>query len=1447
MLGQTVGHGGAEDEAPFQTLTSQLPFPGADIADLGMSREEFETKFVAAMRYALLIKAYDLCHNDPSAHNAHSTHADHVDSGQVGEEGQTHTTTESELGAGAGHTDPAEDQGRRILPEAEDICADLKDDGEKNCKCAALEAMQTAHFQITGMAAGSVVVSFIVTVSTELKGFVANSFSALKEDLTSEIVIQKHVCTPNISTSESIAECEAIEDLDTNTTCLALKVDNQSVCVYDDPLKHIVFTAGSGYLRIPAIEPLCVAKKCKHNEHGCEPRTCESKDCYPVPCTDDHAGHCFVISNPGFNASKVMCGDPPCIPVTCGHGERNCVPVVCGEEGGHSSDPCAQGHHGDDGLSFWPFLLMSLFIAIGLTAALDKLSNGACCGKSLNPPFTVLMFFIGYFVSSWVSHEHEIGKFLKESAESSHYLINSVDAWKATHPHVILFCLLPPLLFEDAASMEFYTFRKVLVSSIILAGPGVGLSMFATAGTSMALFGFENECATIPLESGHWMLAHEPELMDLDDGVEVCRDSLPIPVHLLLGGMLAATDPVAVCAVLNSLGCPDKLNYMIAGESLLNDGTAVVAFLVMQSVAGGCGTDAAHVLLALVRLAGGGLVFGLFMAACTYQFTKQVNNPNIEISAVVAATFFTFWYAENIAGVSGVLGTVVFGVQTARTSLLAMDEHSHHASHAFWSEVGYLATAMIFMVAGVASNEKINRFLDETTTTLDTDDGEFHVGHQISMNFVLYIILTFIRAAVVGAFAPILTKIGYGLTWKEAFVMVWGGLRGAVSLSLALLVDGNHLINERSRELIFMQTVGIVSLTLLINGSTSGMVYKALQVYPANPFRPLLATQGLRNLQLEIEKQVAKMKDHWFHGNADATTLSSLLPNFVEASMYDGDLVDVGLTSIHETWKNGITNSTAISPVRMGKGVAKVSQLFVENALKTLRVDYSSTELLEHHKEQTKRALEPDTYAQIGLSKGNFWAFKEIDVVPKTKDPVWPDVEMNTIKLKIPAGDETVFLYCHMLDNDIGDDDDYLGEAKLDITAMLASQIKTQRLATKTIQLGPCTHIVKKCEHKLPLPSAVSGSVTLKIDCDNSDGMISVTMVSGSDLGIGVTRGTNKNESGKVHALVEHEVHGDDHGEGDHGGHGHGDHDQVFLLQNVRRWIIEAQIETDNNKEVTAALPEFAMYEIMLSHMKNHFHHMREEDTISIASMSRLYSACGVGLDINNSNLDVISRASGAPSAKEFDVTSELNGANPLTAIVDYVADFCDNGAAGCSGFVPSQYFEHRYTCAEMLFCLIDSFKELVEVESDTDGFADAVTGGLNRLQKKLAEMQLAAPNAFKAVHTLIAFKHVAADFKHRLHSYADQGFFTETYVEAAEHCVNMRTRELGRYVNIDFMGQIVGLLTMNACNLDHPVVAAFKKDKSGDDPPTPVTPAGASGDTDTEANPVAGAAPGSE
>ena len=116
-----------------------------------------------------------------------------------------------------------------------------------------------------------------------------------------------------------------------------------------------------------------------------------------------------------------------------------------------------QGHHGSDGLAWWPFLLFCLVLTCGVTAALRGLSNGACCGKSIGLPFTVVMFLLGYFISSLVAEDaNDVSKGLVDGVKSaqflqSHLLFDSVLAWKQAHPHIILFVLLPPLLFEDVS------------------------------------------------------------------------------------------------------------------------------------------------------------------------------------------------------------------------------------------------------------------------------------------------------------------------------------------------------------------------------------------------------------------------------------------------------------------------------------------------------------------------------------------------------------------------------------------------------------------------------------------------------------------------------------------------------------------------------------------------------------------------------------------------------------------------------------------------------------------------------------------------------------------------------------------------------------------------------------------------------------------------------------
>ena len=1186
-----------------------------------------------------------------------------------------------------------------------------------------------------------------------------------------------------------------------------------------------------------------------------------SEPCVPVICDDELRLHdpldaqgCknYTVFNFLKNETEsLVMTCQGCVPHTCDFGEHECIPVSCeidGKvEGGHSFDPCEQGHHGGDGLAWWPFLLVCLLMTVCVTSCLKNLGNGACCGKSLNPPFTVVMFFLGYTLSSLASGESEFAEALVEESTGllhvSEVVWESINTWKGAHPHVILFVLLPPLLFEDASSMDYYVFRKVLLSSILLAGPGVGITMFMCAATTMLLFGFANECV---VEEDH--ITHnkyvvgteefeECLVFEGDHPPESCTqcgkdsptvDQLPVSVHLLLGGMLAATDPVAVCAVLNDLGCPDKLNYMIAGESLLNDGTAVVAFMVMQSVAGGCPTDGAKVLISLVRLGGGGVVWGLFMAAIAFNYIKHLRNPNIEITTLVVCTLSTFWIAENVISVSGVLGTVVFGVQTARTSFLAMDEHTHHSNHAFWSEVGYVATSIIFILAGVKSRDKIARFIDEAAggvvdlhTTIEvaceaidnkrecdedslciwkagndkpcnanTVDEEFDVGNQMFMCVLLWFILTIIRAATVCMLAPALRSIGYGLTLKESIVMVWGGLRGAVSLSLALLVDGNHMIGDRARELIFLQTAGIVTMTLIVNGTTSGMVYKWLEVYPPNPFRPVLATQGLRNLQLEMDKFIKGLNSHWFHKNAENMLVQQMFPNFSESHIYDGDLVDVKANDMHTAWVDTITKGALVSPQRMGVNALNAVKNGAQLGMNMLRVGYAAKEGMDPNLDSSQ----PDSYVEIGLRKGDTYQTFETGVIPCNANPTW--TQDNSTKYFVPDGPEPTTLFMHVFENDIGETDAYLGQATIE----LGELIDAGGTAEQTIELTTCTHAIKLREYEGTFPTKVSGSVTVRIEC--AAPTVQVTLLSGADLG--------KTETEDLHKHGDHDTSGHDHGHGHGGAH-------ALLLKNVKRWIDESNESVDS---------KHAMYEILLTNIKTGFMHERESKIISVRTWNKLNAALGIAYDLNTKDLEnevkfeklkMAGSMSGERLAK-LAVADPENFQTPIDALVNYVIDYADNGLPLGGKFTPSIWFTHRLTLGEMFLTTLSALKDLADADTSELGqeFNKTITNCTDRMRTKLFSLQAEAPSTWKAVHSLIAFKVVAAEFHHRVHMYQDQGFFQDTLVNAVELAMDDREQELDQYVHMDYVWIMFGFCSAFKCLADHPVVAVFSNDKEG-------------------------------
>ena len=1248
-----------------------------------------------------------------------------------------------------------------------------------------------------------------------------------------------------------------------------------------------------------------------------------------------------------------------CVPHTCATGEHDCVPVYCqgneGErEGGGDVDAmkgkfCEGGHHDDDGLAWWPFLLTCLITTVAVTTILDKLSSGACFGKTLNPPFTVVMFFFGYYISHLCSEDgHDTSGHDAHGGhggESEHHgglgdvLFKSVVAWKGAHPHVILFVLLPPLLFEDASGMDYYVFRKVLMSSIILAGPGVLASMLLTAGTTMVLFGFAEECVvetdvvtgalmvdgarenTIngptpdgeydlldpskppgmklcdPWENPDWATQTGPDVPGTEGGL-ICvecveyswkTEQLPIPVHLLLGGMLAATDPVAVCAVLNDLGCPDKLNYLIAGESLLNDGTAVVAFMVMQSVAGGCDTDAIGVLITASRLAGGGVVWGLAMAGLCYEFIKHLRDPNIEITTLVFATLSTFWLAENILGVSGVLGTVVFGVQTARTSFLAMDERTHHANHAFWGEVGYVATSFIFILAGVKSRDKIASFIDNfqedfaddkdaicipiedeyvclthhvcrwdmtietggecSANEVDPAEEKFHVGNQLILNFVLWIILGFIRAGVVLAFSPFLTRMGYGLTFKEAVVMVWGGLRGAVSLSLALLIDGNHLIGDRAREMIFLQTTGIVALTLVINGTTSGMVYKKLQVYPPNPYRPALASQSLRTIQDEMDKFIHKLRGHWFHSNVDMDVLVQLMPDFSTATMEDGDLVGMeSMEAMQKIWDEIMedklvpTSIAGPSAADCDDEMLSVRSSAAENQVNILELCGGGVDPRASRVSRASRAsvasdsgvMAPNPYGRISLAIGEETQTFETPVAKKTYTPTWSaGTASNEFTVPEVSKQDSVWLEVAVFDSDFGETDEKIGDCWVDLSALCLAggDMEDSFELMGTQPAGDTPHTAS--------PRCV-GTVDLIMSCflsDNGRGgelnvdMRNAVLYSQAQLSAQAESEGDEHGSRKVKrsASVDSEGgHGKGHGHGHDKGHGHGGGDHgghgpshVDKLRNIKRWLTASDSNVDHS---------FAMYDIMLAAMRSNFLHECEEKSISVKAYTELSAAIGQAIDRNEAQLD------NQMAAGEIGLDDESRGSrmtrmardgvreSPIDALEEFMMKYAEKGSRKKEA---TKLFTHHLLCTEMFLVLIEQLSELADnpdVASELGGFSVNAIKCCNRLKRKLAEMQVARPNTMRICHTLVAFNVVASQFTHRVHAYLEQGFVAEDMADAAHHIMLGRQRELRQH----FAYSPLVAVLLQAIPRTGPVFFAYESDSV---PPTPAAPSAADED----------------
>ncbi len=487
----------------------------------------------------------------------------------------------------------------------------------------------------------------------------------------------------------------------------------------------------------------------------------------------------------------------------------------------HSDDAHAEGGHSSNMFPLL-FIIIALIIGAGTRHWLRK-----------SPlPFTVSLLIIGLGLGA----AHRLGWFgtwhLGGLNLNMGFLAQSLDWAGNIDPHLILYVFLPTLIFEAAFAMDVHTFKKSVTNAFLLAVPGIIIALVLTAAIVLGLKG-----AGLGFAGWGW------------------------PMALLFGAVVSATDPVAVVALLKDLGASKKLGTLIEGESLLNDGTAIVIFMVLLGTITGTGSDTSPI-IEFLRVALGGTLVGVFFGWLCIRWVKKVfNDMLIEITVIIAAAYLTFFVAEYFLHVSGVLGLVALGLVIGGVGKTRISPEVEHFLHEFWELAAFIANTLIFIIVGVV-------------IAVDTQ----FTAHDVLVLFIIYFGVHIVRAIVIALLYPLMKRAGYGLPKKDAIVVWYGALRGAIGLALALMVAGETSIDQEIRDDFLFLTAGLVTLFSLINATTMKYLVNGLGLTKVAPAKALAMITAKNYLRQSTENSIDKFKKDRYLNRANWDVVQGFLP-----------------------------------------------------------------------------------------------------------------------------------------------------------------------------------------------------------------------------------------------------------------------------------------------------------------------------------------------------------------------------------------------------------------------------------------------------------------------------------------------------------------------------------------------------------------------------------------
>jgi CPA1 family monovalent cation:H+ antiporter len=385
-------------------------------------------------------------------------------------------------------------------------------------------------------------------------------------------------------------------------------------------------------------------------------------------------------------------------------------------------------------------------------------------------------------------------------------------------PHLtkeLLFSVfLPGLLFEAAFHLDYADFRRHWAAISALAIPGVIAAVGLTA------------LIVTPVISG----------LGLDTGFSWAYG-------LIFGALIAATDPVAVTALFRQLHAPKDLSVLVEGESLLNDGTSIIFLTLILAYVTGSAPSAGSLVVSFVTVTGGGALVGIAVGVATSLVIRRIDEPMIEITLTTIAAYGSFVLGEQLH-VSGVIATVTAGMLCGSYGRpTGMSPMTKVAVETFWEYVAFALNSAVFLLIGfeVSLGSLIQQW---------REIGVAYLAVVVARAGVVFVVGLFLRG----------TRRRIPPSWMV--VLTWGGLRGALSmvLALSLAADLPH------RDLIVTMTVGVVLLSLLVQGITmapllrrTGMIAAVSpgQDYHVARARLQTATAGISALDHLTQSQAA--------------------------------------------------------------------------------------------------------------------------------------------------------------------------------------------------------------------------------------------------------------------------------------------------------------------------------------------------------------------------------------------------------------------------------------------------------------------------------------------------------------------------------------------------------------------------------------------------------------